>query len=76
MKIIPPSIPLTPRELQTLQLIVLGKTDHDIAIELNVTIHTINAYRKSLLHKLGANNVASLVRISIERKIIQLGHGA
>jgi len=68
-----PSRPLTPRELQTLRLIVSGKTDHDIAIELKVTIHTVNAYRKSLLHKLGANNVASMVRIAIQNNIIHLG---
>ncbi len=64
--------PLTPREHQTLIQIVSGKTDHDIAVELGVTIHTVNAYRKSLLHKLGANNVASLVRIAIQHKYIAL----
>ncbi len=74
MNYIPPTRPITPREMQTLKLIVSGKTDHDIAIELKVTIHTVNAYRKSLLHKLNANNVASLVRIAIERKIVCLGH--
>lgn len=63
---------ITPRELQTLEFIVKGKTDHEIANELQVTHHTINAYRKSLLHKLKANNVASLVRIAIERNIIKL----
>jgi DNA-binding CsgD family transcriptional regulator len=73
MNLVPPPRPLTARELQTLHLIVLGKTDHEIAKELQVTYHTINAYRKSLLHKLGANNVASLVRIAIENNIIHLG---
>lgn len=63
--------PLTPREYQTLKLIVLGKTDPEIARELKVTVHTINAYRKSLLNKLEANNVASLVRIAIQRNIIR-----
>ena len=72
MKSPPQHKPLTPREHQTLILIVSGKTDHDIALELGVTIHTVNAYRKSLLHKLGANNVASLVRIAIQDKYIAL----
>lgn len=66
----PPPRPLTPRELQTLQLIVSGKTDPEIAQALQVTVHTINAYRKSLLHKLGANNVASLVRIAIQNEMV------
>lgn len=70
----PPPKPLTPRELQTLSLIVLGKTDPEIATELNVTVHTINAYRKSLLYKLGANNVASMVRIAIQSKLIPTGN--
>jgi DNA-binding CsgD family transcriptional regulator len=72
MNMVPPPRPLTLRELQTLHLIVQGKTDIEIAVELKVTHHTINAYRKSLLHKLGANNVASMVRIAYEKKIIKL----
>lgn len=70
MNFSPPPRSITPRELQTLHLIVMGKTDHEIAAELKVTVHTINAYRKSLLHKLGANNVASMVRIAIHLKIV------
>jgi DNA-binding CsgD family transcriptional regulator len=74
MNQIPPSRSITPREMQTLHLIVQGKTDHEIAEELKVTYHTINAYRKSLLHKLGANNVASMVRIAIQRKMVKPGN--
>ena len=74
MNYIPPPRHLTPRELQILQLIVNGKTDQEIAAALKVTIHTTNAYRKSLLHKLGANNVASMVRIAIQKNIVQLHH--
>ncbi len=64
------SIPLTPRETQILHHIVMGRTDLQIAAELHVTVHTINAYRKSLLLKLRANNVASLVRIALQQKLI------
>lgn len=63
---------LTPREKEVLTLIVQGKTDPEIAIDLQVTIHTIHAYRKSLLQKLKANNVASLVRIALVHQIVKI----
>lgn len=67
-----PAPSLTPREKQVLQLIVQGKTDQEIVSFLHITVHTIHAYRKSLLHKLKANNVASLVRIAITQQLVSL----
>jgi DNA-binding CsgD family transcriptional regulator len=43
-----------------------------IAARLEITVHTVNAYRKKLLRKLKANNVASLVRIAIQKNLVQL----
>jgi DNA-binding NarL/FixJ family response regulator len=63
---------ITVRELQVLGFIVQGQTDREIAAELSTTVHTINACRKSLLRKLNARNVASLVRIAIQQKLVPL----
>lgn len=63
---------LTPRELQTLDLIVRGMSDRQIAAELGITIHTVNAYRKRLLKKLEVNNVASMVRVALQDQYIKL----
>lgn len=64
--------PLTPREKDVLCLIVSGYSDVQISARLEITVHTVNAYRKKLLRKLKANNVASLVRIAIQRNLVQL----
>jgi DNA-binding CsgD family transcriptional regulator len=63
---------ITVRELQILGFIVQGQTDREIAAALGITVHTINACRKNLLKKLGARNVASLVRIAIQQKLVPL----
>lgn len=52
------------RELETLHHIVHGKIDSQIACEMGISVHTVNAHRKNLLRKLKANNVASLVRVA------------
>lgn len=62
---------LTAREYEVLKLIVDGLSDRQIAERLCITIHTVNAYRKILLKKLNANNVASLVRISIQKDLVK-----
>jgi DNA-binding CsgD family transcriptional regulator len=63
---------ITPRELEALKQIVAGLSDRQIAERLDITIHTVNAYRKSLLKKLDANNVASLVRIAIQKDLVKI----
>lgn len=65
-------IKLTRREREVLKAIVDGQSDKEIAVALNVTLHTINAFRKILLKKLGARNVASLVRLAIQLGLVQL----
>ncbi len=61
---------LTERETQILRLIAAGQTTPRIAEALSLSPETIKWYRKRLLSKLGADNTAELVRISIENKII------
>lgn len=63
---------LTQREMQTLQFIVEGYSDRQISEKIGITIHTVNAYRKSLLKKLEAKNVASMVRIAIQNELVKI----
>jgi DNA-binding CsgD family transcriptional regulator len=62
---------ITVREYEVLKLIVDGYSDRQIAERLCITIHTVNAYRKILLKKLNANNVASMVRIAILSDLVK-----
>lgn len=48
--------PLTPRELEVLQLLVDGLTNEQIAEKIIVTTGTVKTHIKSILDKLGAEN--------------------
>jgi len=61
---------ITTREKQVLKLISYGFSTTEIADSLNVTNETVKTHRKHLLRKLGANNVAALVRVGMEYGLI------
>ena len=54
---------LTPREHQVMQMIVDGKANKVIAIDLGLSQRTIEVHRSNVMHKLEARSVADLVRI-------------
>ena len=56
---------LTPREFQVLGLIVEGKASKEIAVLLNLGVETVRSYRKTMMKKLGVNNVAGLIRVAM-----------
>ncbi len=47
---------LTQRELEVLRLVVAGKTNQRIAVELHISEKTIEKYLESILRKLGVNS--------------------
>ncbi|MHC4691238.1 MAG: response regulator transcription factor [Planctomycetota bacterium] len=63
---------LTLREREVFQLICEGKNTKQIALELHVSIKTIEANRRKLIEKLGANSIPELVIIAIENGVISL----
>ncbi len=54
--------PLTTRETQVLEQIVQGLRSKEIAQRLGLSHRTIDVYRSSILHKMGARNTVDLVR--------------
>jgi len=60
------------REKEVLQLITQGFTSGEIAQKLNISINTVETYRKSLLSKLNARNTADLIRIAFLHNLISL----
>src|SRR6202050_2457664 len=56
---------LSPREQQVLRLIAAGKTSKDIAVMLDLGEQTVRSYRKTLMKKLGVNNVAGLTQMAL-----------
>lgn len=56
---------LSPRELQVLRLVAQGKTSKEIAVLLDLGIQTVRSYRKTMMKKLGVNNVAGLTQLAL-----------
>jgi DNA-binding NarL/FixJ family response regulator len=61
---------LTRREKEVLNLITQGMSDMHIASQLGVSPSTIESHRKNLRSKLGARNSAEIVRIAMERGLM------
>ena len=62
---------LSPRELQVLRLVADGKTSKDIADMLDLGIQTVRTYRKTMMKKLGVNNVAGLTQVALAAGLTQ-----
>lgn len=58
---------LTEREIEVLQLITNEFTNHEIADKLFISVRTVDAHRRNLMEKIGAKNMAGLVRYAIEK---------
>jgi len=56
---------LSPRERQVMRLVAEGKSSKEIATLLNLEVETVRSYRKTLMKKLGVNNVASVTQIAL-----------
>lgn len=64
-------IPLTPREIEVLQLIVQEYSNQEIAEKLFISIRTVDTHKRNMLEKLGARNSAGLVKYAIQKGLIQ-----
>ncbi len=60
---------LTPRETQVVDMIVQGKRTKQIATELFISVKTVETHRDNIMRKLGAGNVAEVVRIVTTRNM-------
>lgn len=60
--------PLTSRELQILKLIVLGKSNTEIAKELFITLHTVKKHVSSVLKKMSVDD-----RVQVAVKAVRKG---
>lgn len=56
---------LTPREREVMDLVVLGRHNRDIGPALGISVRTVEVHKARLMGKLGVDNVADLVRISL-----------
>jgi FixJ family two-component response regulator len=63
---------LTPRERQVLPLVVSGLLNKQIAAEIGISEAAVKVHRNQLMHKLGAESIAKLVRMALRLGIPEL----
>lgn len=62
---------LNERELQLLKKLASGFSSKEISEMLHLSPQTVDSYRKTLLRKLEAKNVADLIRIALKEGLIE-----
>jgi len=67
-----PSVVLSSRENEILELICKGFSNIEIASELNISKRTVEKHRSNILDKTQTHNTASLVMYAIENKLVKL----
>ena len=63
---------LTNRELQVLQHIVAGKSNKEIASELDLSVNTVSVHRANIMDRLGIHKTAELVVYAIRNGLVNL----
>jgi DNA-binding NarL/FixJ family response regulator len=61
---------LTPRQDQILQLIAAGKSSKEIGALLDLSVHTVNIHRASLMEVLGVRRTADLLVCAVRKGLI------
>ena len=63
---------LTARELEVLQHIVGGKSNKEIASELDLSVNTVSVHRANIMERLGIHKTAELVVYAIRNGLVNL----
>ena len=63
---------ITNREMEVLQLIVKELTTEEIAVNLKVSVATIESHRRNMFKKVGVQSVVGLVKEAIRHKWVKV----
>jgi DNA-binding NarL/FixJ family response regulator len=61
---------LTPREREILQMVAEGKTNKEIANQLNLSLYTVETHRGNMLQKLNLHSVPELILYAVRKGVI------
>jgi DNA-binding NarL/FixJ family response regulator len=67
---IPAQFLLTPRELEVIRLLALGKSNKEVAADLNMSVRTAESHHANILTKLAVDSIGEIVRIAIRDGVI------
>lgn len=62
---------LTPREIEVLSLVAAGRSNREIAQDLQISPKTADTHRTNLMRKIDVHNVAGLVRFAVAHGIVE-----
>lgn len=62
---------LSSREHEVLKLIAEGKTNKEIATQLNLSVYTIDSHRGKIMEKLNLHSTGELVRFAMKHGVVE-----
>ena len=65
---------LSPRERDVLQLVAEGKATKQVAMELHVSVKTVETHRRNIMEKLEFDSVADLTKYAIREGMTTVDH--
>ncbi|HVO13473.1 MAG TPA: response regulator transcription factor [Vicinamibacteria bacterium] len=68
----PPSVELTPRELEVLRLVAEGHSNQAIAEKLGLSRKTVDVHRTNFMRKLDLHDVTEIVKYALRHGVITL----
>jgi len=63
---------ITPRELEVLKLLALGRGNKEVAVSLGISVKTVDVHRANIMHKLNLSTYSDLIQFAIRHKIIEI----
>ena len=63
---------VTLREIQVIQLLAGGRTNKEIASELQIAVRTVETHRAKIMLKLGIHSVGELIQYAIREKLVAI----
>lgn len=66
-----PADRLTPREREIVRLLAGGKSNKEVASQLDISVKTVEAHRANIMHKLNLSAFSDLVHYAIRNKIVE-----
>ncbi|MGA8142940.1 MAG: response regulator transcription factor [Candidatus Acidiferrales bacterium] len=63
--------PLTPREVEIVQLLAEGKSNKEAAAALGVSTRTVESHRNHIMHKMNFESFSDLVKFAIRKSLVE-----
>jgi len=64
-------VPLSPRELEVVQLLASGKSNKEAAAMIGVSTRTVESHRNHIMRKMEFRSFSDLIRFAIRFNLVQ-----